>query len=129
MARDEVDAFMTGMRAGARARLEALHAGLEAMHARGLPVRCEPPAGAIYLSVRFDLVGRRTADGAVLADNEAVRRYLLEAAGVAVVPFQAFGTVGDTGWFRLSIGAVSLAQVAAALPRLDEALAAVAGAA
>jgi len=46
----------------------------------------------------------------------------LEAAGIGVVPFQAFGSTEDDGWFRLSIGAVSLADVEAALPRLEEAL-------
>jgi aspartate aminotransferase len=52
-----------------------------------------------------------------------VRHYLLEAAGVAVVPFQAFGAPADDGWFRLSVGAVGLDDVAAALPRLERALA------
>jgi hypothetical protein len=30
----------------------------------------------------------------------------------------------DEGWFRLSVGAVSLAEIAAALPRVKQALAA-----
>ncbi len=35
-----------------------------------------------------------------------------------MVPFQAFGLQGDTGWFRLSVGAVSMADIHAVLPRL-----------
>jgi aspartate aminotransferase len=58
-----------------------------------------------------------------LADDEAVRAYLLRAAGVALVPFQAFGVTEDTGWFRLSVGAVSLDQIRRMLPRLQGALA------
>jgi aspartate aminotransferase len=38
------------------------------------------------------------------------------------VPFQAFGVREDSGWFRLSVGAVSKAEVEAALPRLERAL-------
>ncbi|HEY0514866.1 MAG TPA: pyridoxal phosphate-dependent aminotransferase, partial [Thermoanaerobaculia bacterium] len=53
---------------------------------------------------------------------EEVRRWLLEAAGIGVVPFQAFGSTEDTGWFRLSVGAVSRADIEAALPRLEAAL-------
>jgi aspartate aminotransferase len=42
------------------------------------------------------------------------------------VPFQAFGVEGDTGWFRLSAGAVSMEDIADVLPRLAAAIDAVA---
>jgi aspartate aminotransferase len=51
-----------------------------------------------------------------------VRRYVLEAAGIGMVPFGAFGSTQDEGWFRLSVGAVSEADIEGALPRLEEAL-------
>lgn len=97
-------------------RLEALYAGFRALAKQGLPVDAIEPQGAIYLSARFDLIGER------FRDNEAIRRHLLEAAGVAAVPFQAFGLEEDTGWFRLSVGAVSLRDIDAMLPRLGAAL-------
>jgi aspartate aminotransferase len=53
-----------------------------------------------------------------------VRGYLLRAAGVAIVPFHAFGVTRDTGWFRLSVGAVSPEQIDRMLPRLRAAIAA-----
>ncbi len=109
--------------AGVRERLDALYAGLAAMRDEGLPVEVIAPEGAIYLSVRFALRGRTTADGVRLVDDDAVRAYLLRAAGLAVVPFRAFGVTSDTGWFRLSVGAVSLQQISAMLPRLRAALA------
>jgi aspartate aminotransferase len=34
------------------------------------------------------------------------------------VPFQAFGLAEDTGWFRLSVGAVSMDEIEQAFPRL-----------
>jgi aspartate aminotransferase len=96
-------------------RLRALHDGLEALRREGLPVAALAPAGGLYLSARFDLDGR-------FGGNEAIRRHLLERAGFAAVPFQAFGLAEDSGWFRLSVGAVGEDDIAAALPRLRAAL-------
>ena len=111
--------------AGVRERLDLLYAGLQSMRGAGLPVEAIAPEGAIYLSARFALAGRVAPDGTRLDNDEAVRAYLLHAAGVAVVPFQAFGVSGDSGWFRLSVGAVSREQITRTLPRLREAIAAV----
>jgi aspartate aminotransferase len=86
-------------------------------------VRAVAPEGAIYLTVRLALAGRRTGAGEALGSDEAVRRWLLDAAGLAVVPFQAFGTHGDDGWFRCSVGATSVAEIDAVMPRLRDALA------
>ena len=112
-----VDAYGRDFRAQLQTRLDRLHAGFSAMQSAGLPVNDIAPQGAIYLSARFDLVGRRG-----LRTNDDVRRYLLEEAGFAVVPFQAFGLQGDTGWFRLSVGAVSTREIDEALPRVESAL-------
>jgi aspartate aminotransferase len=101
-------------------RLAALARSLASLAAAGLPVSHLPPAGALYLSARFDLVTR-------LGDNRAIRRYLLEEAGFAMVPFHAFGTRDDNGWFRLSVGAVGVDEIAAATERVAAALARVAG--
>ena len=103
-----------------RARLDRLHAGLQAMKQQGLPVDSIPPMGAIYLTARIHPFGRRAAGGE-LRTNDEIRRWLLETAGIGVVPFQAFGSNEDDGWFRLSAGAVSLADIDAALPRLEAA--------
>ena len=108
--------------AGLRERLDLLHAGLSAMRDAGRPVEVLSPEGAIYLSARFALAGRTAADGSVLGSDEDVRAYLLAAAGVAIVPFQAFGVTEDTGWFRLSVGAVSPDAITRMLPRLDHAI-------
>jgi len=104
------------------ARLDALFAGLSAMRDEGLPVDVIEPAGAIYLSARFDLLGRVTPNGTTLDSDEAVRAYLLRRAGVAVVPLSAFGSAPDTGWHRLSAGAVSVDEIARVLPRIRAAL-------
>jgi aspartate aminotransferase len=107
-------------------RLDRLHRGLQALAADGFPVASTPPMGAIYLAARIHPFGKRTPAGRELATNEDVRQYLLERAGLAVVPFQAFGSTEEDGWFRLSVGAASEEEIAALLPRLREALAALA---
>lgn len=98
-------------------RLNGLYDGLTRLSEQGYPVDCIEPQGAIYLSLRLDLIGR-SVDGRRLGTNEAIREMLLERAGLAVIPFQAFGLEEDTGWFRLSVGAVSPEEIAGALPRL-----------
>ncbi|MFL5367588.1 MAG: aminotransferase class I/II-fold pyridoxal phosphate-dependent enzyme, partial [Myxococcales bacterium] len=104
-------------RASLQARLDHLHEGLSGMAAAGLPVRDIPPQGAIYLSVQFDLIGRPG-----FRTNDDVRRFLLREAGLALVPFQAFGLAGENGWFRCSVGAVSVHDIDEALPRVEKAL-------
>jgi len=121
---EEVRAFQAEMRVRVQERLDALYRGFTALRAEGLPVECVHPQGAIYLSLRLDVVGR-SAGGAALDTNEAVRHLLLEKAGLAVVPFQAFGLKEDTGWFRMSVGAVSLTEIEAVFPRLRRLLAGV----
>lgn len=112
-----VERFCVGHRARLQRRLDLLYTGFIGMNKAGLPVRAIEPQGAIYLSVQFDLVGKHG-----LASNNDVRRYLLEQAGFAAVPFQAFGLEGENGWFRLSVGAVSEQEIAAVLPRVEAAL-------
>jgi aspartate aminotransferase len=119
-----IAAYHAEMKAGVQARLDALYDGMQSLAQAGYPVEAIPPMGAIYLSVRFPLHGWTTPDGAVLAKNDDIRLYLLDAAGMALVPFQAFGIREDTGWFRASVGAVSLDQIRAAFARLTPALAA-----
>lgn len=114
--------YQAGFKRGIQARLDRLHRGLQALQAAGLPVETVPPMGAIYVAARIHPFGRRTPDGAELRTNDDVRRYLLAAARLGVVPFQAFGAPADDGWFRLSVGAVAESDLDDALGRLEEAL-------
>jgi aspartate aminotransferase len=121
-----IEAYHAAMHREVYARLESLHAGLTSLRERGHPVEVVRPMGAIYLSVRFPLHGAVTPAGKQLQSNDDIRQYLLEEAGVAVVPFQAFGLREESGWFRLSVGAVSTDEIPATLGRLEAALSAVA---
>ena len=63
---------------------------------------CSNPGGAFYLfpSCR-DLIGRKTPAGNEIDSDATLATYLLEEAGVAVVPGTAFGL---SPYFRISIG-------------------------
>jgi aspartate aminotransferase len=114
-----MSAFMDGI----SARLGALEAGITALRGEGFPVRCLRGEGAIYLSVQVDLVGRTAPDGTTLATDEDVRSYILRHAGVAVVPFPAFGFPEGSGWVRMSVGSISEADAHATVASLRAALA------
>lgn len=105
------------MIAALQARLGVLDEGFTAMRNDGLPVTHIEPQGAIYLSVRFDLLGR-TVNGRKITDNETLRQVLLSGAGFAVVPFEAFGFHGEAGWMRISVGAVSEPEARAGVDRV-----------
>lgn len=119
---DAIAAYRTRMDAAVHQRLDALHRGFAQMRDEGLPVDVLCPDGAIYVSLRLKLRGRKFG-GRAIADNEAIRSLVLEKAGVAVVPFQAFGLMEESGWFRLSVGALSLEEIADVFPRLRALLA------
>jgi aspartate aminotransferase len=117
------------MQTGLAGRLDRLHAGMLAMRRDGLPVEVVAPSGGRYLRVRFGPGdgggGFAGGSGGVrrgLDSTEAMRCYLLEQAGLAVVPFEAFGFDGEPGWFRLSVGSVSESAIREVLVRLREAL-------
>lgn len=102
--RDAVNAFLTHFRQEVEIRLNALYAGIQSMKAEGFQIDAVSPQGAIYLTVKFDLVGGICADGTMLSSHKAVHQYLLDAAKVAIVPFSSFGTDPDTPWYRISVG-------------------------
>lgn len=116
--------YLAEFKRGVESRLARLHAGLQRLKANGHAVESLQPMGAIYLTARIAPFGKTTPRGKVLATSDDIRKYLLDDAGLAIVPFSAFGATRDEGWFRLSIGAASPEAIDAALPRLEAALAA-----
>ena len=121
-----IDRYMATMRHEVAVRLDAVSHGLTSLGDAGMPVECVRPQGAMYVSARFALHGMQAPDGNVLRTDDDVRRYLLNAAGLGSVPFSAFGTHGDRGWFRLSVGVISVDQIEALMPRLRGAVEALA---
>ncbi len=119
---EAVDEYLAFIRGAAEARLQLIHTRITDLAAKGYPLTALVPQGAIYLSAEFALRG--WCDGSlVLASSGDVRSWLLEAAGLAVVPFDAFGAQHATDWYRLSVGACGMAELQAAFDRLEAALA------
>lgn len=104
--------FLEDRRAIYRERCHRTLAGVRAIPG----LSCREPEGAFYLFVRCEgLLGRRTREGRILESDRDVALWLLEEAGVAVVPGEAYGL---SPYFRLSI--------AAALSTLEEGVARIA---
>lgn len=85
-------------------RLQGIYGVFEKLKADGFPVEAIQPQAAIYLTVQFNLKGYRKPDGTVLASTRDITQYILDDAGIAVVPFNAFGASTESTWYRLSVG-------------------------
>jgi len=117
-----VDAYLAGLKTGLQASLQGLFNGLKDLQAQGYPVDAVAPAGAIYLTIKIDVLGRPAPDGQVLATTKELTSYLIAEAKLALVPFSAFGSPASEPWFRASVGAETVESIQAALPRLRAAL-------
>lgn len=117
-----IDDYLAHTKREVLARLGAISESMKALKAEGFEVDAIPPQGAIYLSMRLDLKGKRTDSGETLRTDDDVRRFLLDAAGLALIPFSCFGVEGDIGWFRASVGAVSLEDCQSIAERMRGAL-------
>lgn len=120
---DTIKNYHAKMKGDISGSLEMLYNGFTNLAKNGFAVECIPPMGAIYMSARFNLFGKTTHEGKILNTNEDIRQFLLNEAFLAVVPFQAFGNPEDSGWFRLSVGAISKENIKEMLPALRNALA------
>ena len=93
-----------------------------ALKAQGLPVNAIAPEAAIYLTIQVDAVGKITAGGTPLREQKDVTAYLLNEAGLAVVPFYAFGAPENSSWYRLSVGTCKKEEINDMLNALRNAL-------
>jgi aspartate aminotransferase len=119
---DKYDAFLKIQKEKIHARLTGFYKGFQNLKAEGHQVDAISPQAAIYLTVRFSLHGKRTADGKILSTTKDVTKYLLDEAKMAIVPFYAFGATEDSSWYRLSIGTCKLQDVDDAIASLRKAL-------
>jgi len=92
-------------------RVDKLYNGFSALREIGFPVDVIQAEGAMYLTVKIDLIGRTTPDGEILKDAEDVTMYLIRAAKVGMVPFYAFGASRQNPWFRISVGTLKMEQI------------------
>ena len=117
-----VDAYLGHLKSNLQRSMQTLFDGLKHLQAAGYPVDAVAPSGAIYLTIKIDVLGRTAPDGTVLATTKELTTYLIAEAKLALVPFSAFGSPATEPWFRASVGAETVESIAATLPRLRAAL-------
>lgn len=120
---ENVDSFVNDFKGKISESLNVLHKGIQDMKSRGFAVESIQPMGALYLTIELDYLGKSKPDGTVISDSSDLVFYLIEKAGVALVPFSAFGNSPQVAWFRASVGGLSLDEIKNMLPRLEKALA------
>lgn len=118
----DIQNYMTHIKSELSYRLDGFYKGFEELKAKGLPVDVIKPEAALYLTVKFDLVGKKTAEGKALFNIQEVTQYLLSDAKVALVPFYAFGTSQGSNWFRLSVGTTSREDIQQIIQNLETSL-------
>jgi aspartate aminotransferase len=106
-----MDSFLNSFKESVDQRLEALYTGFMNLKKEGYKVDAISPQAAIYLTVQFDLAGKKTADGKVLENTKDVTAYLLNEAKLGIVPFYAFGASEDDTWYRISVGTCTLPAI------------------
>lgn len=99
-----VDEYMKRFKSEIEYLLHAIYNGFETLKKDGFNVRCIEPMAAIYLTIQFDLKGKKIKDGTMLTSTEDITAYILNKAKIAVVPFAAFGASVESTWYRLSVG-------------------------
>lgn len=117
-----VQNYLTWIREELAARLLQAYNGFKALKEAGYPVDAVYPQGALYLTVKIALNQRVTPDGKVINNARDTATYLLDNAGVALVPFFAFGADESSDWFRLSVGTATLEGISDALKKLQNGL-------
>lgn len=117
-----IDTYLTSFKDQVNQRLVAFYNGIIDLKNQGFNVDAITPEAAIYLTVNFNLVGKTTADGKLLASTADVTAYLLDEAKIAIVPFNAFGSSKDSTWYRLSVGTAVLSEIDGLFVQLKAAL-------
>lgn len=95
------------------ARRNAMADGLNAIAG----VRCARPVGAFYVFANVSGLYGKKAEGKAMKGSVDLTNYLLDSAGVAVVPGEPFG---DDNYIRLSY-ATSMANVVEGVKRIKDA--------
>jgi aspartate aminotransferase len=119
---EAVDRFLMHYKGQVGKRLNAFYEGFMALKNEGLPVDAIYPQAAIYLTVKMNIMHRKMASGTVIRNSNDITSFLVNEAGVAMVPFSAFGAADQSPWFRLSVGTARLEDIAAIFEGLRKAL-------
>ncbi|RYE27539.1 MAG: aminotransferase class I/II-fold pyridoxal phosphate-dependent enzyme, partial [Sphingobacteriaceae bacterium] len=119
---DDVNVYLSNFKQRMKTSLDTLYNGFISLKDKGFAVDAIEPMGAIYLTLKVDYAGKTTPEGKVLETSADINFYLIKEAKVALVPFSAFGTDDKVNWFRASLGASTVEEIEAMIPRIEAAL-------
>ncbi len=119
---EQVNTFVDDFKGKIQTSLNALHHGIQQLKSKDFLVDSIQPMGAMYLTVKLDYIGKTMPNGKKIENSSDLVFYLIEEAGVALVPFSAFGNQPQKPWFRASVGGCSLDDIKNMMPRLEAAL-------
>jgi aspartate aminotransferase len=120
--REAINKYLAHFKAEIGVRLRTIYEGFMTLKNEGLAVDAIAPEAAIYLTIKIDLAGKKTAGGVILKDQSDVTDYILNEARLAVVPFYAFGADKSSAWYRLSVGTCKKEEIGEMLGQLGDAL-------
>lgn len=120
--RDAIKKYLSHFKKEIEERLRRIYEGFTMLKKEGLPVDAITPEAAIYLTIKIDLAGKKTADGKLLENQSDVTDYILNEAKLAVVPFYAFGASRNSAWYRLSVGTCKKEEIDEMISMLGKAL-------
>ncbi|MBL4652390.1 MAG: pyridoxal phosphate-dependent aminotransferase [Flavobacteriales bacterium] len=106
-----VDKYLNDIKTKINQRLTAFHEGFSSLKSQGYRVSAIAPQAAMYLTIKISIQGSTTPDGIKLTTAEAVTKYLLNDAKIALVPFYAFGASKKSSWYRLSVGTAKMEDI------------------
>ena len=116
------DAFIDEQKKQIIARLDGFYKGFQLLKNEGFKVDAITPQAAIYLTIKFDLHGLKTAEGIELKTTKDITKYILDEAKLAVVPFYCFGADDNSPWYRMSVGTCKVSDVEHVINGLRNAL-------
>ncbi len=120
--REAIKKYLSNFKNEIEERLHHIYTGFSQLKNEGFSVDAIAPEAAIYLTIRIDLVGKKTIDGKLLENQSDVTAYILNNAGLAVVPFYAFGADKSSSWYRLSVGTCKKEEIEEMIGKLRESL-------
>jgi aspartate aminotransferase len=121
--REAIHKYLVHFKSEIEERLRRIYDGFAGLKKEGFKVDAIAPEAAIYLTIKIDLVGKTSGEGKTLATQNDVTAYLLNNAGLAVVPFYAFGAEKTSPWYRLSVGTCKKEEIDEMIGKLRDALA------
>ncbi len=119
---EQVNKYLHQFKESIQLRLNGFYKGLMQLKQEGFAVNAIAPQSAIYLTIQFNLINKKKVNGERLTNNAMVTEYLLHEAGLAIVPFYAFGSDKEYNWYRLSVGTSSIQDITDSIAALRGAL-------